>query len=69
MHTASKEEGHPQADSKVMSICCSVRVMQKILPTMSVLGVCGEAKGHVAVVWVDLGMVRGVAHVGNVSGA
>ena len=31
--------------------------MQKILPMMSVLGVCGEVKGHVAVVWVDVGTV------------
>ena len=38
--------------------------MQKILPMMSVLGVCGEVKGHVAVVWVDVGTVRGAARAG-----
>ena len=48
---------------------CSVRVIQKILPTMSVLGVYGEAKGHVAVVRVDVGTVQGAACAGNVSGA
>ena len=59
MHTASKEEGLPQSDGKVTRICCSVLVMQKILPMMSVLGVCGEVKGHVLVVQVNMGMVRG----------
>ena len=43
--------------------------MQKILPMMLALGVCGEAKGHVVVVRVDLGMVWGAVHVGNMSGA
>ena len=43
--------------------------MQKILPTMSVLEVCGELKGHLAVVQVNVGMVQGMACVGNVSGA
>ena len=43
--------------------------MQKILPTMSALGVCGELKGLVAVVWDNVETVRGTARVGNVSGA
>ena len=43
--------------------------MQKILPTMSALGVRGELKGHVAVVRVNVETVQGVARAGNVSGA
>ena len=66
MHIASKEEGHPQSDGKVISICCSVQIMQKIF--LSALGVHGEAKGHVAVMWVNVGMVQGAVCAGNVSG-
>ena len=43
--------------------------MQKILPTMSALGVRGELKGHVVVVQVNVETVQGTAHVGNMSGA
>ena len=43
--------------------------MQKILPKMSVLGVCGEVKGHVPVVRVNVGTVQGAARAVDVSEA